>query len=561
MKNEKKNQRTGGQVLVDALRINSVNRAFCVPGESYLAVLDALHDVQDDIDLIVCRQEGGAAYMAEAYGKLTGNPGICFVTRGPGATNASVGIHTAYQDSTPMILFIGQVARDQSDREAFQEIDYRRMFGQMAKWVVQIDDAKRIPELINQAFYRAMNGRPGPVVVALPEDMLTDIVNVSDALPARHIEPSASEEELTELQQLIATAEKPLLILGGGGWNQTAVEDIRQFIETQNLPVAASFRCQDLVDNTLTQYMGNLGLAAGPALQNAVKDADLLIVLGARLGEMTTSGYTLVDIPTPQQKLVHVHLGIEELGRVYQPTLGINAGMQKICAQFAQLPAVKPDAFKGLVSRLRMDYQVNCTFPTSPGAVQMGEIIEWLNEQLPHDSILTCGAGNYTGWVHRGYQHRQFRTLLGPTNGSMGYGVPAAVAAKLTCPDRTVIAFAGDGCFLMNGQELATAANYDAKIMVIVINNSMYGTIRMHQERSYPGRVSGTQLFNPDFAAYAASFGFHSETVNETEQFFTAFERCQNSGKPALIEIRIDPEALTPKMSLTQIRDHALASR
>lgn len=307
--------------------------------------------------------------------------------------------------------------------------------------------------------------------------------------------------------------------------------------------------------------MGNLGLAAGPALQNAVKDADLLIVLGARLGEMTTSGYTLVDIPTPQQKLVHVHLGIEELGRVYQPTLGINAGMQKICAQFAQLPAVKPDAFKGLVSRLRMDYQINCTFPTSPGAVQMGEIIEWLNEQLPHDSILTCGAGNYTGWVHRGYQHRQFRTLLGPTNGSMGYGVPAAVAAKLTCPDRTVIAFAGDGCFLMNGQELATAANYDAKIMVIVINNSMYGTIRMHQERSYPGRVSGTQLFNPDFAAYAASFGFHSETVNETEQFFTAFERCQNSGKPALIEIRIDPEALTPKMSLTQIRDHALASR
>ncbi|WP_353166810.1 thiamine pyrophosphate-binding protein [Acinetobacter sp.] len=561
MKNEKKNQRTGGQVLVDALRINSVNRAFCVPGESYLAVLDALHDVQDDIDLIVCRQEGGAAYMAEAYGKLTGNPGICFVTRGPGATNASVGIHTAYQDSTPMILFIGQVARNQSDREAFQEIDYRRMFGQMAKWVVQIDDAKRIPELINQAFYRAMNGRPGPVVVALPEDMLTDIVNVSDALPARHIEPSASEEELTELQQLIATAEKPLLILGGGGWNQTAVEDIRQFIETQNLPVAASFRCQDLVDNTLTQYMGNLGLAAGPALQNAVKDADLLIVLGARLGEMTTSGYTLVDIPTPQQKLVHVHLGIEELGRVYQPTLGINAGMQKICAQFAQLPAVKPDAFKGLVSRLRMDYQINCTFPTSPGAVQMGEIIEWLNEQLPHDSILTCGAGNYTGWVHRGYQHRQFRTLLGPTNGSMGYGVPAAVAAKLTWPDRTVIAFAGDGCFLMNGQELATAANYDAKIMVIVINNGMYGTIRMHQERSYPRRVSGTQLFNPDFAAYAASFGFHSETVNETEQFFTAFERCQNSGKPALIEILIDPEALTPKMSLTQIRDHALASR
>lgn len=561
MTNENKNGRTGGQVLVDALRVNGVDRAFCVPGESYLAVLDALHDAQDDIDLIVCRQEGGAAYMAEAYGKLTGKPGICFVTRGPGATNASVGIHTGYQDSTPMILFIGQVAREQADREAFQEIDYRRMFGQMAKWVVQVDDAKRLPELINQAFYRAMNGRPGPVIIALPEDMLTDIVNVADALPAQHIEPSVSNDDLEEIQRLIKDAEKPLVILGGGGWNVTAVEDIRQFIETQNLPVAASFRCQDLVDNALSQYIGNLGLAAGPALQNAVKNADLLIVLGARLGEMTTGGYALVDIPTPKQKLVHVHLGIEELGRVYQPTLGINAGMQKMSAQFSQLPAVKPDAFTALVTQLKADYQEGCTFPISPGSVQMGKIIEWLNEKLPHDSILTCGAGNYTGWVHRGYQHRQFRTLLGPTNGSMGYGVPAAVAAKLTYPERTVIAFAGDGCFLMNGQELATAANYDAKMIVIVVNNGMYGTIRMHQERSYPGRVSGTELVNPDFAAFAASFGFHSETVNETEQFFTAFERCQNSGKPSLIEIQIDPEALTPKMTLTQIRDHALASR
>lgn len=558
---ENKAGRTGGQVLVDALLVNGVERAFCVPGESYLAVLDALHDVKEEIDLIVCRQEGGAAYMAEAYGKLTGKPGICFVTRGPGATNASVGIHTGFQDSTPMILFIGQVARDQMDREAFQEIDYRRMFGEMAKWIVQVDDAKRLPELINQAFYRAMNGRPGPVVIALPEDMLTDIVDVADALPAKHIEPSASNEELIELQQLIQEAEKPLVVLGGGGWNEAAVENVRQFIETQNLPVAASFRCQDLVDNKLPQYIGNLGLAAGPALQNAVKNSDLLIVLGARLGEMTTGGYALVDIPTPKQKLVHVHLGIEELGRVYQPTLGINAGMQKISAQLAALPAIKPSSFNTLVQALNEEYLEGCTFPTAPGPVQMGKIIEWLNEQLPHDSILTCGAGNYTGWVHRGYQHRKFRTLLGPTNGSMGYGVPAAVAAKLTYPERTVIAFAGDGCFLMNGQELATAAHYGANLVVIIVNNGMYGTIRMHQERSYPGRVSGTELFNPDFAAFAAAFGFHSETVNETEQFVPAFERCQNSGRPSLIEIQIDPEALTPKMSLTQIRENALASR
>ena len=558
---ENKAGRTGGQVLVDALLVNGVEKAFCVPGESYLAVLDALHDVKEEIDLIVCRQEGGAAYMAEAYGKLTGKPGICFVTRGPGATNASVGIHTGFQDSTPMILFIGQVARDQMDREAFQEIDYRRMFGEMAKWIVQVDDAKRLPELINQAFYRAMNGRPGPVVIALPEDMLTDIVDVADALPAKHIEPSASNDELLELQQLIQDAEKPLVVLGGGGWNEAAVENVRQFIETQNLPVAASFRCQDLVDNKLPQYIGNLGLAAGPALQNAVKNSDLLIVLGARLGEMTTGGYALVDIPTPKQKLVHVHLGIEELGRVYQPTLGINAGMQKISAQLAALPAIKPSSFNTLVQSLNEEYLEGCTFPTAPGPVQMGKIIEWLNEQLPHDSILTCGAGNYTGWVHRGYQHRKFRTLLGPTNGSMGYGVPAAVAAKLTYPERTVIAFAGDGCFLMNGQELATAAHYGANLVVIVVNNGMYGTIRMHQERSYPGRVSGTELFNPDFAAFAAAFGFHSETVNETEQFVPAFERCQNSGRPSLIEIQIDPEALTPKMSLTQIRENALASR
>ena len=553
--------RSGGQVLVDALRINGVERAFCVPGESYLAVLDALHDARDDIELIVCRQEGGAAYMAEAYGKLTGKPGICFVTRGPGATNASVGVHTAFQDSTPMILFIGQVARDQVEREAFQEIDYRRMFGQMAKWVVEVDDAARLPELLSQAFHRATNGRPGPVVVALPEDMLTDLVDVADAGSAQAIEPAASPASLTQLQALIGEAQRPLVVLGGGGWSVEAVANVRSFIETQNLPVAASFRCQDLFDNTLPNYAGDLGLAAGPELVEAVKNADLLLVVGARLGEMSTGGYALVDIPVPKQKLVHVHAGIEELGRVYQPTLAINAGMKIFAAQIAELPAVKPQAFNDWTAKLNRGYLANFDCPPSPGPVQMGEVIAWLNERLPHDSILTCGAGNYTGWLHRGYQHRTFRTLLGPTNGSMGYGVPAAVAAKITAPERMVVAFAGDGCFLMNGQELATAANYDARLIVVVVNNGMYGTIRMHQERNYPGRVSGTELHNPDFAALARSYGFHGETVVATEEFAAAFERCVASNKPALIEVQVDPQALTPRMTLDQIREKALASR
>lgn len=561
MNTENKGLRSGGQLLVDALRINSVDRAFCVPGESYLDVLDALHDAKDDIELVVCRQEGGAAYMAEAYGKLTGKPGICFVTRGPGATNASVGVHNAFQDSTPMILFIGQVARDQVEREAFQEVDYRRMFGQMAKWVVQIDDAARIPELVSQAFHRAINGRPGPVVVALPEDMLTDRRAVADAGPAKLIEPAAPAESLQQLQALLQAAQKPLVVVGGGGWSTQAVADLQRFIETQNLPVAASFRCQDLFDNTLPNYAGDLGLAAGPELVGSVKNADLLLVIGARLGEMSTGGYALVDIPVPKQKLVHVYPGIEELGRVYQPTLGINAGIRTVTAQLAALPAVKPQAFSAWVERINAGYRANFECPRSPGQVQMSEVIAWLNENLPDDSILACGAGNYTGWVHRGYQHRTFRTLLGPTNGSMGYGVPAAVAAKLTEPQRTVVAFAGDGCFMMNGQELATAAHYDARVIVIVINNGMYGTIRMHQERHYPGRVSGTELRNPDFAALARAYGMHGETVTATEQFVAAFERCQASGKPALIEIQIDPEALTPKMTLSQIREKALASR
>lgn len=551
------NTRTGGQVLIDALRIHGVNRAFCVPGESYLAALDALHDASDDIALVVCRQEGGAAYMAEAYGKLTGKPGICFVTRGPGATNASIGVHTAFQDSTPMILFIGQVARDQRDREAFQEIDYRRMFSPIAKWVVEIDQAERIPEIISQAFHRAVNGRPGPVVVALPEDMLTDVVSVSDAPAYRRAEIGVNDTQVQELAHLIAQAKQPLMIVGGSGWNKDAVADIRAFSEAMHLPVAASFRCQDLFDNTHPNYAGDLGFAASAALNQRVSESDCLIVVGARLGETTTAGYTLIDIPTPRQTLIHVHSGAEELGRVYHATLPINADAASFARAVRTLVPIQNPAWRVWTQQANAEYRANLAHPQTPGAVQMGDVMAWLREHLPVDAILTTGAGNYATWVHRFHQYRTFRTQLGPTNGSMGYGVPAAIAAKLTHPERTVVAFAGDGCFLMNGQELATAMQYDANIIVLVVNNGMYGTIRMHQERRYPGRVSGTQLVNPDFAALARAFGAHGEIVEKTADFAPAFARAQESGRPALIEIRIDPEALTPKMSLSQIRQQA----
>ncbi len=559
--NHKNNHRTGGEILIDALRINGVERAFCVPGESYLAALDALHDAQEDIELIVCRQEGGATYMAEAYAKLTGKPGIAFVTRGPGATNASVGIHTAFQDSTPMILFIGQVASDQVEREAFQEVDYRRMFGQMAKWVVQIDDVARIPELVSQAFHRAVNGRPGPVVVALPEDMLTDHASVSDVPAHKKIKISAGAEQLQELTELVKQAERPVVMLGGSGWDKQAVADMEVFCTANNLPVATSFRCQDLFNNALSNYAGELGTSANPKLIQSIKDSDLLLVIGARIGEMTSAGYTMVNIPVPDQKLVHVHSGAEELGRVYYPTLPINATMAAFAKQLRALGKIGSDKWASWTAELNKNYNDNLQHAPIPGNVQMGEIMQWMRANLPEDTIMTTGAGNYTAWPHRFYQYKTFRTQLGATNGSMGYGVPAAIAAKLTDRDRTVIAFAGDGCFMMNGQELATAMQYDARVVFIVVNNGMYGTIRMHQERTYPGRVSGTALANPDFAALAQAYGLHGEVVENTDEFAPAFERSVASGKPALIEIRIDQEAITPKMSLSAMREQALAAQ
>ncbi len=554
------NVRTGGQILIDALRIHGADMAFCVPGESYLAALDALHDARDSIRLIVCRHEAGAANMAEAYGKLTGRPGICFVTRGPGATHASVGVHTAFQDSTPMILFVGQVARDQVEREAFQEVDYRRMFAPLAKWAAEIDQAARIPELVSQAFHRAVNGRPGPVVIALPEDMLTERAAVPDAGRYRPARPHPGDADLESLMALLARAERPLMIVGGGGWSAQAVTDIMAFAEANDLPTGASFRCQDRFDNTHPNYVGDVGIGLSPALSERVKNADLLIAVGPRLGEITTGGYTLLDIPVPRQPLVHVHVGADELGRVYQATLPINAGMAEFAAAVRHMEPVDPDAWAGWSKAARAEYLANIAPEPMPGAVQLGEIVAWLSERLPPEAIICNGAGNYTAWVHRYYRYRRFPTQLAPTSGAMGYGVPAAVAAKAVHPDRPVVCFAGDGCFLMTGQELATAAQYDLPIIVLVVNNGMYGTIRMHQEREYPRRVVGTDLVNPDFAAYARAFGGHGETVERTAEFAAAFERAVASGKPAIIEIRIDPEAITTRTTLSTIRAQAQAA-
>lgn len=553
--------RNGGRILIDALIQHGVEMAFCVPGESYLAALDALHDSQDKIKLIVCRQEGGAAYMADAYGKLTGKPGICFVTRGPGATNASVGVHTAFQDSTPMILFIGQVARDQVEREAFQEIDFRRMYGPMVKWVAEIEDARRIPELVSQAFHRAVNGRPGPVVLALPEDMLTDVVEVGDAEHYKVSRGHPGDEDMAAFRDMLAKAQRPLAVLGGGGWDASAVADIRAFAESINLPVGCAFRCQDLYDNTLANYVGDVGIGINPKLAQRIRESDLLIAIGARLGEMTTSGYTLIDIPVPAQKLVHVHASAEELGRVYQAALPINSGMAAFARAARKLAPVDHKAWDSWTTAARADYLENIKHGTIPGNLQMGEIMAWLRERLPADAILTNGAGNYATWSHRFYQYRHFRSQLGPTNGSMGYGVPAGVAAKLAAPDRIVVSFNGDGCFMMNGQELATAVQYGANVVFLVINNGMYGTIRMHQEKTYPGRVSGTELTNPDFVALGKAYGAYAELVEKTADFAPAFERALAAGRPALLELRLDPEAITPKASLSDLREAAFKSQ
>lgn len=555
--------RSGGQILVDALKIHGVDTAFGVPGESYLDVLDALHD--SSIRFIINRQEGGAAFMAEAYGKMTGRPGICFVTRGPGATNASIGVHTAYQDSTPMILFIGQVGLDFMDREAFQEIDYRRMFGQMAKWVAQIDRADRIPEYIARAFQVATSGRPGPVVLALPEDMLVAMAEVADTRCYQPVQASPSAAQVDTLRAMLAAAKSPLLLLGGGTWNEQACADVQRFAEANSLPVACAFRFQDLLDNAHPNYVGDVGIGINPKLAARVRNADLLIAFGPRLGEMTTSGYSLLASPVPAQKLVHIHTDAEELGSVYQADLMINSGAPQAAAMLAAMAPVAADAWRHTVAEAKAAlaaYQEQPPiFKDGKAPLDLWKLVQQLMAAAPKDTIITNGAGNYATWAHRFYRYGAMRTQLAPTSGAMGYGVPAGIAAKIIDPQRTVVTFAGDGEYMMNGQELATAVQYKAGVVIIVFNNSMFGTIRMHQERDYPGRVSGTTLHNPDFAALAKAYGAHGEVVVTTDEFGPALERALQHTRvnqlPAVIELRYDGNLITPGATLDTIRTNA----
>ena len=548
--------RTGGQVLIDALKINSVDRIFCIPGESFLAALDALYD-SPEIALTVCRNEGGASYMAEAYGKLTGRPGICFVTRGPGATNASCGLHVAMQDSTPMILLIGQVARKDMDREAFQEIDYRRMFGQVTKWVAQIDDASRIPEYLTRAFATATSGRPGPVVLALPEDMLTDTTDAADADRWQPVITYPATADIKKAVKILLKSKKPVIVVGGSGWSEATRLGLQEFAEKLAIPVVNSFRCQDYIDHQHPNYVGDLGLGVNPVLGQRIRDADTLLVIGARLGEMTTAGFQLIDIPNPSQTLIHVHAGAEELGHIYQPDLAINA-----CSS-AFIEALKDWSLTTLHSEaeglpLKRDRQAFEDWNSSiqvKGTVQFSEIIKSVQNSTGDDTIIANGAGNNTSWIHRFYRFREYRTQLAPTSGTMGYGVPAAIAAKLIYPHRTVVAFAGDGDFMMNGQELATAMQYRANIIIIVVNNGIYATIRMHQERDYPGRVVGTDMVNPDFCALARAYGAHAELVTSTKKFAPAFKRARSVNSPALIEIRMDADILTPTTTIESLRN------
>jgi acetolactate synthase-1/2/3 large subunit len=544
--------------LIDALNINAVDRIFCIPGESFLAALDALYD-QSDISLIICRNEGGAAYMAEAEGKLTGTPGVCFVTRGPGATNASGGLHVAMQDSTPMILLIGQIARKDLDREAFQEIDYRRMFAEVSKWVAQIDDADRVPEYLNRAFSVATSGRPGPVVLALPEDMLVDQTYAQSARPWQIVKTSPASTDIERIEELLSAAEKPLIVVGGSGWSEATRLQLQEYAASRAIPVANSFRCQDFFDNEHPNYIGDLGLGVNPALVERVQNADCLLVIGARLGEMTTGGFDLFDIPNPVQQLIHVYPGAEELGHIYQPELAINASSDAFIAALATATSA-PENRTDRDSEIKLAHQNYLDWNQSirvEADVQLSDIIHSVRKHTDDNAIICNGAGNNSGWLHRFFRYREYKTQLAPTSGTMGYGVPAAIAAKLRYPDRCVVAFAGDGDFMMNGQELATAMQYQANIIIIVVNNGIYATIRMHQEREYPHRVIGTDMINPDFVALARAYGAHGELVLNTDEFEPAFERSKAAGIPALIEVWLDPEILTPTATVKSLRSQA----
>jgi acetolactate synthase-1/2/3 large subunit len=559
--------RLAGHALVEALVAQGVSTAFGVPGESYLAVLDGFHEHRDRIRFVACRQEGGAAFMAEAQGKLSGRPGICFVTRGPGATNASIGVHTAFQDSTPLILFVGQVASDQRDREAFQELDYGPGTLGMAKWVAEIQDPDRVPEYVARAFRTAMQGRPGPVVLALPEDMLTRMT-AAPVLP--RVEPVhawPAPGGLRDLRAMLLASQRPIVIAGGSGWDAEACAALQRFAENWQLPVGCAFRFQDTFDNRHPNYAGDVGIALNPKLAQRIRESDLVIAIGPRLGEMTTSGYTLLDVPRPKQKLVHIHAGAEELGRVYAADLLLQASMACAAKALEALTAPPTLPWGAHTVAANGDYRANLEAPPVQ-PLDMAVVVKTITRLAPENTVYTNGAGNFAGWMHRyipyrGQQH-QGRTQLAPTSGAMGYGVPAAVGAALLYPERTVVNIAGDGDFLMTGQELTTATGYGAgrgagKLISIVVDNGTYGTIRMHQERDYPGRVSGSDLFNPDFAALARAYGWNAEFVDRTGDFEAAFARALAADRPTLLHLKLDADVSTTRTTLSAIRAASLA--
>ena len=555
-----------GHLLVDCLLAQGVTHAFGVPGESYLAVLDGLHARRDQIKFITCRQEGGAAFMAEAHGKLTGRPGVCMVTRGPGATNASIGVHTAFQDSTPMVLLVGDVASDCRDREAFQEVDFLSFFGPstkgFAKRVERIDDANRIPEYVARAFATAMNGRPGPVVLVLPEDMLTCMTGATPLPRVEAIQAWSDPGSLRTLREMLLASRQPLIIAGGGGWTPQSAQALQRFAENWKLPVGNAFRFQDTFDNHHPLYAGDVGIGLNPKLAARVKASDLIIAIGPRLGEMTTGNYTLLEAPKPKQKLVHIHASAEELNRVYQADLAINATMNAAARSLEVLSAPVTVPWEAWTASSNEDYLANLTPQMLPGEIDMPAIVGLLQKHLPADAVLTNGAGNFAGWVHRFYKHhglvKGHKTQLAPTVGAMGYGVPAGIAANIVT-GRTAFTIAGDGDFLMNGQELATAVQHGAKSIIVLLNNGMYGTIRMHQEREYPQHESGSRLNNPDFAALARAYGYAGVRITRTAEFeaelLAALERAQGT----LIEVILDPEVITTRATLSSITQTALA--
>lgn len=549
--------RHGGRILADQLVLQGVTCVFSVPGESFLAALDGLSSV--GIRNIVCRHEGGAAMMAEATGKLTRRPGVAFVTRGPGAANAASGIHVARQDSTPMVLFVGQIARAHRDREAFQEVDYRAFFGPLAKWVAEVDQTDRLPEYIARAFAVAQSGRPGPVVLALPEDMLSARVDVPDIAPASLPHSAVSADQVAAITSALAAAQRPLVVAGGPGWSAQAAADLAAFAAAWDLPVAVSFRRQDRIDNDHPCYAGDLGVGMNSRLGARLAAADVVLALGTRLGDIATGGFELLDPANLAARIIHVHPDPTELGRLWQAAPGIIARGADMAAALARTNGPAERRWGAWRAQARAEYEAWQRPQETPGAVKLERVIRWLDANLPHDTILTNGAGNYAAFLHRYYRYRRFGTQLAPTSGSMGYGFPAAIAAKLAHPDRPVVCLAGDGCFQMTLNEFSTAMQHGAAVVVIVANNGRYGTIRMHQEREYPGRVSGTDLANPDFAALARAYGGHGEVVAAQDDFAPAMARALASGLPAVVELRLDPEMLTTSATLSQVRAAGLA--